>query len=114
MGTLLEDTFDNRRVCGEGDFDVAGFINAVRDLGWTGPWGVEDMSTEFRALPVREALRRARDGVLAMLRRGRPAGGVVEILTWRGRPLGSYRPAEPRVRRVIISASPGFCTRSTS
>jgi sugar phosphate isomerase/epimerase len=65
VGSLLEDTFDNRRVCGEGDFDVAGFINAVRELGYTGPWGVEDMSVASRALPLAEALTRARDGVLA-------------------------------------------------
>lgn len=65
VGTLLEDTFDNRRVCGEGDFDVAAFINAVRDLGWTGPWGVEDMSVTSRALPLSQSLARARDGVLA-------------------------------------------------
>ena len=64
-GTDLEDTFDNRFVCGEGVFDVPDFINQVRALGWTGPWGVEHMSTEFRGLPVDEALVRARDGVLA-------------------------------------------------
>jgi len=65
VGSLLEDTFDNRRVCGEGDFDVAGFINAIRELGYTGPWGVENMSMASRALPLAEALTRARDGVLA-------------------------------------------------
>ncbi len=64
VGTDLEDTFDNRLVCGEGVFDVASFINAVRALGYAGPWGVEHMSTEFRDLRIREALRRARDGVL--------------------------------------------------
>ena len=65
VGTLLEDTFDRRRVCGEGDFDVAGFIAAVRGLGWSGPWGVEDMSVTSRSLPLADALARARDGVLA-------------------------------------------------
>jgi sugar phosphate isomerase/epimerase len=65
VGTLLEDTFDNRRICGEGVFDVPGFINAVRELGWTGPWGVEDMSVTSRSLPLPDALVRARDGVLA-------------------------------------------------
>jgi len=65
VGTLLEDTFDRRLPCGQGDFDVASFINAVRDLGWTGPWGVEDMSVTSRSLPVFAALTRARDGVLA-------------------------------------------------
>ena len=64
VGTDLEDTFDNRLVCGEGVFDVPGFILQLRALGWTGPWGVEHMSTEFRGLPIDEALARARDGVL--------------------------------------------------
>ena len=64
VGTDLEDTFDNRLVCGEGVFDVASFILQLRALGWTGPWGVEHMSTAFRELPVEEALARARDGVL--------------------------------------------------
>jgi sugar phosphate isomerase/epimerase len=65
VGSDLEDTFDNRLVCGEGFFDVPSFINAVRDLGYAGPWGVEHMSHEFRELPIREALSRARDGVVA-------------------------------------------------
>lgn len=65
VGSLLEDTFDNRRVCGQGDFDVPGFILAVRELGYTGPWGIEDMSVASRALPVDQALARARDGALA-------------------------------------------------
>jgi sugar phosphate isomerase/epimerase len=65
VGSDLEDTFDNRLVCGEGVFDVPDFINQVRALGYAGPWGVEHMSTEFRALPIDQALARARDGVLA-------------------------------------------------
>ncbi len=67
VGTLLEDTFDHRRVCGEGAFDVAGFVVAMRHLGWDGPWGVEDMSHASRALPLDDALVRARDGALATL-----------------------------------------------
>jgi sugar phosphate isomerase/epimerase len=65
VGTLLEDTFDHRRPCGEGVFDVVGFVQAVREIGWTGPWGVEDMSITSRSLPVGQALTRARDAVLA-------------------------------------------------
>lgn len=65
VGTDLEDTFDNRLVCGDGVFDVPTFINQLRDLGWTGPWGIEHMSNEFRALSIEEALTRARDGALA-------------------------------------------------
>ncbi|MFC9362198.1 sugar phosphate isomerase/epimerase family protein [Rhodococcus sp. NPDC057014] len=63
-GTDLEDTFDNRVPCGEGEFDVPKFIDAVRRICFDGPWGIEHMSREFRTLPVAEALARARDGAL--------------------------------------------------
>jgi sugar phosphate isomerase/epimerase len=58
-GSLFEDTRDNRRLCGQGDQDVAGFIRAMKSLGFDGPWGVEILSNEHRALPVQEALRTA-------------------------------------------------------
>ena len=44
-------------------FGVPTLINAVRRIGFDGPWGVEHMSTEFRRMPILEALARARDGV---------------------------------------------------
>lgn len=64
VGSHLEDTFDNRVPCGEGVFDVPAFITAVRDTGYSGPWGVEHMSTDHRRLPVDTALQIARDGAL--------------------------------------------------
>ncbi len=56
-GSLFEDTRDNRRLCGHGDQDVAGFITTMKSIGFNGPWGVEILSHEHRALPVREALQ---------------------------------------------------------
>jgi sugar phosphate isomerase/epimerase len=58
-GTLYEDTVHRRRYCGEGAFDLTGMITALRAAGWNGPWGVEILSVEHRALPVGEALHRA-------------------------------------------------------
>ena len=55
VGTLFEDTANRRRLCGEGAFDLQGCIRALRAAGWTGPWGVEILSEQFRKLPVREA-----------------------------------------------------------
>jgi sugar phosphate isomerase/epimerase len=55
VGTLFEDTVNRRRLCGQGSFDLQGCITALRAAGWTGPWGVEILSEEFRRLPVREA-----------------------------------------------------------
>jgi sugar phosphate isomerase/epimerase len=59
VGTLFEDTVHRRRYCGEGSFDLTGIITALRTAGWAGPWGVEILSVEHRALPVRQALSRA-------------------------------------------------------
>jgi sugar phosphate isomerase/epimerase len=64
-GTLFEDTRDNRRLCGEGDQDVAGFITTLQAIGFTGPWGVEILSEQHRTRPVREALESARSTALA-------------------------------------------------
>jgi sugar phosphate isomerase/epimerase len=58
-GTLFEDTRDNRRLCGQGDQDVTGFVRTLKSLGFDGPWGVEILSEEHRARPVKEALRAA-------------------------------------------------------
>jgi sugar phosphate isomerase/epimerase len=58
VGTLYDDTFDNRLPPGEGDFDAAGFIRAMDSLGFGGPWGLEVMSKELRSLPVEVATKR--------------------------------------------------------
>ncbi len=63
-GTLFEDTRDNRRLCGEGDQDVTGFIKTLQAIGFNGPWGVEILSEQHRSRPVREALESARSTAL--------------------------------------------------
>ena len=67
VGTLFEDTVDNRLLCGQGTFDLAGLVALLRDLEFDGPWGVEILSTSFRALPVRDALQLAAKSALAVL-----------------------------------------------
>ncbi|SEI97724.1 Sugar phosphate isomerase/epimerase [Arthrobacter sp. yr096] len=64
-GTLFEDTRDHRRLCGQGDQDVTGFITTLLDIGFHGPWGVEILSNAHRALPVREALAVAHSTALS-------------------------------------------------
>jgi sugar phosphate isomerase/epimerase len=59
VGTLFEDTVHRRRYCGEGSFDLVGDIAALRAAGWTGPWGIEILSVEHRALDLRTAAERA-------------------------------------------------------
>jgi len=65
VGTLAEDTLDHRRLCGEGAFDVAGFLRAVAATGYDGPYGVEIMSEEQRKRSLEEAARLAHDTTLA-------------------------------------------------
>lgn len=65
---LFTDTTDNRRLCGEGDFDVRGLVEAIRAAGFRGPWGVEMLSREYRRLPLEDALRAAHDAALPYLR----------------------------------------------
>jgi len=50
--TLHEDTVNHRRLCGQGEFDVRGFIQAVQDAGYDGPWGIEVLSSELRKWPL--------------------------------------------------------------
>jgi sugar phosphate isomerase/epimerase len=50
--SLHEDTVNHRRLCGQGEFDVRGFIRAVENAGYDGPWGVEVLSEELRRWPL--------------------------------------------------------------
>ncbi len=69
VGTLFEDTVHRRRLPGEGCFDLDGLVSVLAATGFEGPWGVEMLSDEFRAGPLDDALRRAHDTTLAVLRR---------------------------------------------
>ena len=50
--SLHEDTINHRRFCGEGEFDVKGFVETMRGLGYQGPWGIEVLSAEARKWPL--------------------------------------------------------------
>ena len=50
--SLHEDTVNHRRFCGEGEFDVKGFVKTIRGLGYQGPWGIEVLSEEARKWPL--------------------------------------------------------------
>jgi len=64
---LFDDTADHRRLPGRGDFDLVGFVRLMKEFGYHGPWGVEIISEEHRALPVEEALRQAAEATRAVL-----------------------------------------------
>jgi len=56
VGSLFEDTINQRELCGQGDADVAGYIRAIDQIGFDGPWGVEIISNAHRARPLNEGL----------------------------------------------------------
>ncbi len=59
MPSFVEETTQYRKLCGEGQFDVKGFVSRVRAAGWPGPWGVEVLSGELRRRPIDEVAERA-------------------------------------------------------
>jgi sugar phosphate isomerase/epimerase len=67
VGNLFEDTLNHRLLCGEGSFDLRGFVALLRDKGFDGPWGIEILSASFRQLPVPQALKLAAASTLAVL-----------------------------------------------
>jgi len=55
----------NRRFCGEGEYDIKGFINCVKNMGYTNPWGVEVISEKLAVLPLKELSTRAFNTTIA-------------------------------------------------
>ena len=56
-----------RRLPGEGEFDIPGYVRALVELGYRGPWGVEVLSDDLRALPMPEMFRRTVETTRAQL-----------------------------------------------
>ena len=55
---LVTETTCHRFFCGEGEFDVRGFVNRVRGM-YDGPWGIEALNKAQRAWPLDELTTRA-------------------------------------------------------
>ena len=58
-GSPKYDPSRERRFCGEGDFDIKGFINCVKKTGYSSPWAVEVFSEELLGLSLEELNSRA-------------------------------------------------------
>ena len=63
--SLHEDTINHGRLCGEGEFDVKGFVNCLLNSGYSGPWGIEMLSEDLRKKPLEEAAARAFNTTIA-------------------------------------------------
>jgi sugar phosphate isomerase/epimerase len=59
MPDLIDETVNHRRLPGEGEFDLRGYVNVARDMGYPGPWGVEVLSDELRNSTMEDIFRRA-------------------------------------------------------
>ena len=66
-GTLYNDTIHNRELPGEGSLDIQGFLQAVRDLGYEGPYGVEILSRAHRRRSLEEQARTVYDTTMKQL-----------------------------------------------
>jgi len=63
--SLHEDTINYRRLCGEGEFDIKGFVKQILAAGYEGPWGIEILSNEFRKKSLEEAATQAFNTTIA-------------------------------------------------
>jgi sugar phosphate isomerase/epimerase len=66
---LHEDTINHRRFCGEGEFDVPGFLDHVAKAGYRGPIGIEVLNKELRKRPLDELVTRSFNTTMAQFRR---------------------------------------------
>ena len=68
MPDPVDETINHRRLPGEGEFDIAAYVDVCRDMGYPGPWGVEVLSEELRNLPMAEIFKRAYETTSAQFR----------------------------------------------
>lgn len=64
-GSHHHDASGARRFCGEGEFDIRGFIRSIQQTGYAGPWAVEVFAPELVKLPLDELNTRAYQTTLA-------------------------------------------------
>ena len=64
---LIEATLHERRLPGEGEFDLGGLLQAFAEIGAVAPLGVEVFSDELHALPPADAGRQAGDAMRRLL-----------------------------------------------
>jgi len=65
MPDPVDETVNHRRLPGEGEFDIRGYVGVCRDMGYDGPWGVEVLSEELRNLPMTEIFKRSYETTIA-------------------------------------------------
>jgi sugar phosphate isomerase/epimerase len=64
---LVEETTQYRRLCGDGEFDIKGFLALMPASGYVGPVGIEVLSKDLRSWPLDKVARAAYDTTSAQL-----------------------------------------------
>jgi len=62
---LHTDTINHRLLCGQGEFDVRGFIRAVQAAGYSGPFGIEVLNKEMRSWPLERRVTESFDTTMS-------------------------------------------------
>jgi sugar phosphate isomerase/epimerase len=65
MEDTLDEVINRRKLPGEGEFDIRGYVRVASEMGYAEPWGVEVLSEDLRALPLDEMYRRSYESALA-------------------------------------------------
>jgi sugar phosphate isomerase/epimerase len=58
MEDQLDEVINRRKLPGEGEFPIRGYVEVCQDMGYAEPWGVEVLSEDLRAYPLDEMYRR--------------------------------------------------------
>jgi sugar phosphate isomerase/epimerase len=70
MEDRVDETVNHRRLPGEGEFDLPGYVEVCEQIGYAQPWGVEVLSAALRELPIEEQFERAYETTRAQFRAG--------------------------------------------
>lgn len=70
MPDPIDEVVNRRKLPGEGEFDIPGYVEACQHVGYEGPWGVEVLSEELRNLPIEDEFQRAYETTAAQFRAG--------------------------------------------
>ncbi len=70
MDDPVDEVVNHRDLPGEGEFDIPGYVEACRQIGYPGPWGVEVLSEALRSLPIEEEFDRAYETTAAQFGAG--------------------------------------------
>lgn len=65
--TMGDEATKARKLPGEGEFDVEGFVDAVKSTGYDGPWGVEVLSEELRRWTLDRIVTRTYDSAMKVI-----------------------------------------------